>query len=160
MCSDFVLRSYIIIAVATLTLDSAAAKERKCVYMFNMCISCEAPLTCRNSRPVASKSRPAATRRPKAARFSSPRPKVSKKPISGQSTRRTEFTNPAINNRVVPQSRSTTHFDREFREFEDFMREQRANGSPLDDRMLQEMYFTYRLWLSKQAQGKSKPVTN
>ena len=161
MYSDFLLRCCVLVVFAASMLDSATAKERKCVYMFNTCVSCEAPLTCENSRPVGSKSSSATARRPKPSRLSSA-PTQPERKISTTTTRSasTTATEPSPAKTAPPQLRATTGFDREYKQFEAFMKSRRVNGRHPDARELQEMYFTYRLWLSRQVGGPSDPTLN
>ena len=166
MCSDFLFRLCIAVSALVMTFETSAAKQRKCVYFFGTCYSCEAPLTCENSRPVETKSSPKPKKR-SVVRRSDPPPlpdtKIKPAPppaVALPPAKLPAASLPAANlpteRRVNSQLRKSTGFDREFKQFQTFMRNRQVGGQQPDARKLQEMYFAYRLWLSRQPRRSSE----
>ena len=154
MCSDFLFRLCIIMIAVVLTFDGPSAKQRKCVYFFGTCYSCEAPLTCENSRPVDEAASPSLSPSP------SPSPKKRSTvlrsdppPLPDTKVRpdAASTPKPSTDSLARSQLRQSTDFDREFKQFQIFMRDRQIDGQPPDTKKLQEMYFAYRLWLSRQS---------
>ena len=146
MCSEFLFRLCLPAIAIVITLDSAPAKQRKCIYFFETCYSCEAPLTCQNSRPVGTGTSTRPKQRSTVVRSDPPplpEPKARSIPPSVEK--------PSADSLVRSQLRKSTDFDREFKQFQNFMRNRQTDGQQPDPQKLQEMYFAYRLWLSKQS---------
>ena len=150
MCSEFLFRLCIPLIAIAITLDSAPAKQRKCVYFFGTCYSCEAPLTCENSRPVEANTSTRPKERSTSVRSAPPPLPAPKVKSSAPSAEK-----PSADNLARSQLRKSTGFDREFKQFRNFMRKRQIDGQQPDAKKLQEMYFAYRLWLSKQSRSTS-----
>ena len=151
MRSFLLFGSGLIASIVMLTADNVAAQQRKCIYWFGVCASCEAPLTCTNSRPVKPKSTVIRKYSSQAARVV-PREDHKSGQVASQK--------PALPKRE-PQVkgalfRGPITSDEEFRQFSAYMRSNSTAQSELTGRELVEMYFRYKLWSMEERNRRSK----
>ena len=125
--------------VAGVPLQASAAPKGKCTHWFGVCVSCEAPLTCSNSRPLDA---PAAQNSPSSlgSILSGLIPSTNKdgqQPTGSLQTPRKP---------VTPGSAAATPSDPDFESFKRFLKTEGISAQRLSDKEIRELYVRFRRW--------------
>ena len=136
------LRQYILVAALAALSTTATAAQKKsrqaqCIYWFGFCTSCEAPLTCENSRFVPPESVPAAPQGGSAAS------KVKSDKVSAAPDKAKQQRSPAHARRTKTAAKAA---QKDFAKFKAFMRGQKIDGRTPSDDEIRQMYARYRMW--------------
>ena len=133
MYSDCLYRLLIIGTFVLMAGHSALAKSAKCVYWFGQCTSCEAPLTCENSRPSKEEAKSS--------------------PQSGNRSARPPAVASSVT-RIAPlpsRPGKSSGLYEEYQQFKAFMQRNGGLEQVTDHAEMQRLFFSYKRWRSQQA---------
>ena len=129
--------------VAASAAHAQARRQKACTYWFGFCTSCEAPLTCQNSKLFPAEN--AGSSPPTGKAVSQPLT-PGKAPLAGSSSTATAAKQPTSKQRKSSARKAP---QKDFAKFKAFMRSQKIDGRALTDAEIAQMFARYQKWEGK-----------